>query len=189
MNTHNPNLIALASSPFDSAQAIATGGGSSAEETDALLLHAAAHSHKHPTALAPLATITVSPASPGLSPSVSRSTSPLPTPYRLLSSLVPQSISSLPWYQRLMRRSLTNHEQRLRAHRALSTGQPLSSSSSSPASSSSLSSQSPLFGSLSAGHAHSHGGHRERERDREQHQPVESGSEDDPALVTLLKKV
>ena len=160
INTHNPNLIALASSPFDQARDIPTGGHT--QETDTLLLPASRSNSALPSS-SPL-----SPSSSHYDPST-RSTSPLPAPYRFLSSVVPYSISSLPWYQRLMRRSLSNHE-RVQTQRTQSTGQPSSSSS-------------PLFNTLSSLGAATHSA-----RDRES-QLSDGGGEDDAALVTLLKKV
>ena len=165
INTHNPNLTALASSPFDQAQDIPT---QHTEEADTLLLPSS-HTATFPLLSSPSLSSASSPSN--VSPPPSRSTSPLPVQYRFLSSIVPYSISSLPWYQRLMRRSLSNQE-RLRAQRAHSAGQSSLSSAASGAHSSS-----PQFGALS-GHS----------RDRDS-QTSDASSDDDPALVQLLKKV
>ena len=187
INTHNPNFIALSSSPFDQAQNIPTAHTTTEEEeTDALLIptNHVTLSLSSPSALSPSSSSTTShfhSSSTSSTPPHSRSSSPLPAPLRLLSAVVPQSVSSLPWYQRLMRRSLSNHE-RQRAQRSLSTSLPSSTASAS----------SPLYTALNisstigGGSSNSSSGSAPRDRESA---ALDGGAEDDPAMDTLLKKV
>ena len=109
VNTHNPQLEALASSPFDQARDIPIEHTS---DTYNLFTQPASPTHPHSPTSPSHSSLSSSPTSHSSSSSSSSSYASSPSPRHALSfrgglsTLVPQSVAKLPWYQRIVRRNV-----------------------------------------------------------------------------------